>query len=256
MHKLTIFLASTLYISFALAEQPPQQNPEFMYKNKDSAAASAETVPTQSAPTQSTPSKTSPDRSPRNLSATERFAATLTALETISGEFKQSLLDKDGQLLQATEGQFKLKRPGYFYWAVSPPYEQIVVGTPDALKVYDPDLEQMTIYSQDSLAGSPAALLSGDVNKISASYVVDKIEAVGKDVYQLSQQGREGQSFETLIFTFENKGKEKHLSKMVFKDKLGQTTQIIVENINNNQNMPASQFEFDAPAGTDIIIDG
>lgn len=237
MHKtstlLAGFLATFLAVSLqaALAEQPPRQNPELAGTKKEESGQALAT-------------------------ASESFAATLAVLNTVSGDFQQRLLDKNGHLLQATEGKFKLKRPGYFYWEVSPPYEQIVVGTPDSLKVYDPDLEQMTVYSQDSLAGSPAALLSGDVDKIRASYLVNKTDASGKDVYQLSQQNTESGSFESLIFTFESKGGEKYLSKMVFKDKLGQTTEITVSNIKNNQTIPAEQFEFTAPAGTDVIIDG
>ncbi|WP_086932341.1 outer membrane lipoprotein chaperone LolA [Agarilytica rhodophyticola] len=186
--------------------------------------------------------------------ATQEFVTTLNALETMSGKFKQRISDNDDNELQVTEGEFRVKRPGYFLWKIAPPYEQVVVGTPSELKVYDPDLEQMTIYEKDSLAGSPAALISGDVKRISENY---DVEYRGENnTFTLTHKNSEQGSFASLSFSFLQKGKKKLLNSMVFVDKLGQKTEISLSKLTINRTINDDIFQFVPPKDTDIIIDG
>ncbi len=188
--------------------------------------------------------------------ATKSFSDVLLSLETMVGEFEQKIVDGDGNELQNTQGQFKVKRPGYFWWHVSPPYEQVVVGTPDSLKVYDPDLEQMTVHSQDSYTGSPAWLISGDVAKISEQYDVSKRENEKTITFVLKQKQDQESAFESLSFDFINGKKNKALHEMTFIDKLGQKTQISVSKLKLNKKLAEDKFLFEPPKGTDIIVDG
>ncbi len=189
--------------------------------------------------------------------ASAAFAEAMLAMETLSGEFKQRILDNEGAELQVTAGEFKVKRPGYFLWRIAPPYEQIVVGTPAALKVYDPDLEQLSVHRQDSLAGTPAALISGDVAAISRDYDVDQRGDGEHETFVLRPKAAAGGAFGSLTFVFrKKKSGGLWLSAMHFVDKLGQTTEIVISKLAVNQNIADRHFQFEAPEGTDIIVDG
>lgn len=187
----------------------------------------------------------------------QRFASLLSELQSMAGHFEQVVLDGEGHQVQKTQGDFKVKRPGYFWWEVAPPYEQIVVGTPEALKVYDPDLEQLTVHDENSLAGSPAMLISGDTAAIEKNYHVALQEQGDKQTFKLKHQVAQSDGFETLSITFASSAKtgESQLEVMQFSDKLGQLTQITFSNIERNPNLGVSSFELRIPDGTDVIID-
>lgn len=188
--------------------------------------------------------------------STKTFSEVLLSLETMVGKFEQKITDTDGNELQLTQGEFKVKRPGYFWWHVLPPYEQVVVGTPESLKVFDPDLEQMTVHAQASYAGSPAWLISGDVSEISQQYDVTKQDQKDITTYVLKQKKEQESSFQSLSFSFVNSKKLMQLSEMVFIDKLGQKTQISVSGLKLNKKLADDKFLFEPPQGTDIIVDG
>jgi len=198
------------------------------------------------------PSVSSADQQKASVS----FAETLLAIDTLAGDFRQRIVDGDGSELQVTEGEFKVKRPGYFLWKIAPPYEQLVVGTPQSLKVYDPDLEQMSVHKQDSLSGTPASLISGDVAAISQLYEVD--QAIEKDTstFFLRQKNTDQGSFDSLTFVFITKGEQLKLNQMIFVDKLGQKTEITISKLKTNKKITDNTFQFEPPSGTDIIIDG
>lgn len=188
--------------------------------------------------------------------ASKQFAELMLSIETLSGEFTQQILDNEGALLQETQGSFKVKRPGYFLWDIAPPYEQTVIGTPTSLKVYDPDLEQMTIHAKDSLAGSPALLISGDVEAIAAGYYVSVDTQRTAETFSLTPKNADAGAFVSLRFSFVRGGKKARLSQMIFADRLGQKTQIDVTKLKMNKGIAEAHFDFEPPTGTDIIIDG
>ena len=55
----------------------------------------------------------------------------LDPIKQLSGAFTQKITDKDAALIQQSSGEFKVKRPGFFHWRTSEPYEQVVVVTPE-----------------------------------------------------------------------------------------------------------------------------
>lgn len=190
--------------------------------------------------------------------ALQAFSQTLLAVDTMTGHFTQRIIAAGGEdeYVQTTEGKFIIKRPGYFLWHVSPPYEQLLIGTPGSLKVYDPDLEQMTVHAQDSLAGTPASLISGDVASISQNYAVEREQNKETETYLLRHKSADEGAFESLSFVFSRTSKTKLLLEMSFTDRLGQKVEIIVSKQKNNPKVSVQAFEFEPPKGTDIIIDG
>src|SRR5690606_21369700 len=98
----------------------------------------------------------------------------LEKVDTLEGQFTQTVRDKQGQVIQSGEGEVSIKRPGFFYWENKDPFAQIIVGNPQKLWVYDPDLEQVTVQKQDDTTGvyNPSRLLSGDLSGLEAAFNV------------------------------------------------------------------------------------
>jgi len=188
-------------------------------------------------------------------SPVDEFTARLAEITTLSGRFEQFLLDTDGSELQKTEGAFKMKRPGFFLWEVQPPFEQLVLGSPEQLKVYDADLEQMTVHAKSSFSASPALLLSGDVAKIADQYEVARIEGTTSSVgFRLSEKGEAGGDFDSLSFFFVSQKNASVLTAMDFVDKLGRKTAVKFSDLSLNEAIADTVFVFEPPVGTDIII--
>lgn len=187
--------------------------------------------------------------------AEDEFLQKLNAINTLSGSFTQTITDQDGNDIQeSTSGKFLIKRPGYFYWETQPPYEQLIIGNPDRLWVYDPDLEQVTVHNQSQLENSPASILSGDDKDIKEKYTVTAENVTGKKKQSITEYHLRGKadgqkSFDTLTFVFKGDA----LQSLALKDSLGQTTEIIFKNVKVNREIDSAKFDFEPPPGVDII---
>jgi len=183
--------------------------------------------------------------------AAQDLKARLDEIHSLKGRFNQLLSDKNGKPLQSTSGEFAVKRPGYFLWQSEAPYEQTVIGTPEKVWVYDPDLEQVTIRkAQNEADGNPARLLSGDLSEIRSTYEVSLQTADGASRFQLVPKDANS-PYRHVEFEF----KGSQLAGLDFKDKLGQQTQIKFEQVQPNADIPSSVFVFNPPPGTDVIVD-
>jgi outer membrane lipoprotein carrier protein len=194
----------------------------------------------------------------------QELAKLLVEYKTIQGDFKQSLKDSKGEIIQQSSGVFLVKSPGFFLWDTQAPFPQLLVSNLQDIWLYDPDLEQVTIraYSQN-VDQTPALLLSGDVDKISQTYFIKKSSSIEKDKATKNDQSADIASyfvltpkqtnnvFTQLILAFV----DKKLKVMTLEDSLGQTTRFNFENIILNQLIDNTKFEFSIPDGVDVLID-
>jgi outer membrane lipoprotein carrier protein len=174
----------------------------------------------------------------------------LQEAESLRGRFDQRLYDREGNLLQPSQGEFVLKRPGYFYWETLPPYEQVVVGNPKKLWVYDPDLEQVTVHKQsESQQTSPAQLLSGDLEALGEQYDVTR-EKSGDETRFILKSKTDDAMFARLTLAYQ----EGVLKELQFEDNMGQVTQLSFYDVELNPQVDDSLFQFDVPKGVDVIV--
>lgn len=179
------------------------------------------------------------------------FIARLESIQTLGGEFSQTITDAEGEeVAEKTTGKFTLQRPGKFYWETFPPYQQIVVGNEAGLYLYDPDLEQVTIYGREEFLNSPAAVLSGDAASITRKYSIKSDGDKKKQSYILSEKDATNKSFDTLTFVF----KKNELISLELKDQLGQLTSIVFNDVTLNEPVDKSLFVFVAPDDVDVIV--
>jgi len=177
----------------------------------------------------------------------------LETYKTIQGEFEQHLTDEKGEVIQEPSfGVFVVKSPGFFLWDTKDPFPQLLVSNLDKIWLYDPDLEQVTIrpYSRE-VDQSPALLLSGNVEKISSIYNIQKADTDKRTSRYVLTPKAANDVFVQLELAFINND----LSEMHLADSLGQTTRFILKNTRLNKPVDNSRFDFITPDGVDVLID-
>jgi len=175
--------------------------------------------------------------------------AFVTDVETFAGDFEQSLLDPNGEILEVSSGRLEIQRPGQFRWAYTDPYEQWLVA--DGLNIwsYDVDLEQVTVKpQQEALANTPALLLGGSAAALDAfEYDGSSYDAGLTWVRMRPIDTASG--FRRLELGFSGTT----LTRMVFFDNLEQTTIVTLSDVSVNHEINAAQFIFVAPDDVDVV---
>lgn len=176
----------------------------------------------------------------------------LDPVEDLSGEFTQTIVNKEGELVQKSSGTFSLKRPGYFLWKSAEPFPQTVVGSPTQLWVYDPDLEQATVRENNIHDNnSPVNILTGDVDALKTAFDVAKETAKSTTDFILTPKKLDEANYESVLVRF----KGEQLDAIHFTDKLAQTTAVQFAALKQNAKLDKQLFEFVPPPGTDVISD-
>lgn len=179
--------------------------------------------------------------------ALESLSHSLSRISSYRAEFQQQIYDQDQELLQQSEGTLMAARPGKLRWESLAPYAQLIVVDGKQVWRYEEDLQQVVVspYSDD-LGGTPALLLSGNVDSIAARYTVAKVE----DQYEL--QPRDEQSLFRKMRVTVADGK---ITGLLLEDTLGQTTRLTFTAIELNPDIPLERFEFLVPEGVDVLRD-
>jgi len=176
----------------------------------------------------------------------EKFLADTQTFEAV---FQQTLRAHDGEVIQQSEGEFYLKRPGLFRWNYQTPYEQVIVSDGEKIWIYDVDLQQVTVQKESSgLPASPMSLLE-DSSTLHKNFIVTPIDEKN-GVYRLKLVSRTGESdFGEIVVGLDDKG----LRFMQLHDQFEQVTDIVFSDINTNKKLAKEIFEFIPPEGVDVF---
>ena len=179
----------------------------------------------------------------------ERLNHFFTTVNSLEGDFKQVVYNKKGKMIQTSEGQLYLNRPGKFRWVYQTPDPQVIVADGKNIWIYDEDLEQVTIKAMSNLMGSaPIAILvhkqSPDVQFIVKAM---KTTSGGLDWFQLIPRTK-SKDFRLIELGLDKQG----LRQMNMLDQLGQKT-VIKLTTTVNKPIKASLFTFQIPQGVDVI---
>ena len=180
--------------------------------------------------------------------ALRRVERAFNALTSMRAEFRQSVTDSRGKLVESAEGTMSLARPGRFRWDYRVP-EQIIVSDGMTVWFHDVELEQVTIReAADTVEGTPAMLLTGEGDLRSEFDVSDGGTAQGITWSRLMPRRADG-DFRELRLGFA----KSELRRMTLLDRLGQTTEIEFERVERNPRLDASIFRFTPPPGVDVV---
>ena len=173
----------------------------------------------------------------------------VTNVITLQGNFEQSLIDADGEIVERTSGTLEIERPTRFRWSYADPYEQWLVA--DGLNIwsYDLDLEQVTVKPQEeALANTPALLLGGSEDALEQfDFGGTTIEALTTWVRLEPKNKDSGFSRVELGFI------DEELRRMVFFDNLEQTTLVALDKVTINEPIDSTRFEFAVPDDVDVV---
>jgi outer membrane lipoprotein carrier protein len=176
---------------------------------------------------------------------TERLAQ----LDSMTARFKQ-IVSEGGHITQKSSGRLYLKKPGKFRWEFTSPTKQLIVSDNKTLWIFDEDLEQVSIKKiGKSTEGSPTILLSGTADELLKNYTVDYNHKKKVEQFKLTPKKLDKNEYQWLTLLYQNKT----LSTLTLKDKLGQTTQVLLSNVKIHQKLNASLFNFSPPKGVDIV---
>jgi len=173
----------------------------------------------------------------------------LANTQTLEAAFQQTLRTHEGEILQQTEGEFYLDRPGKFRWNYKTPYEQIIVSDGERIWIYDVDLQQVTVQKQSSgLPATPMSLLE-DSSTLHQNFNVTPIDE-HDGVYRLKLLSKTNESdFGEIVIGLDEKG----LRFMQLHDQFEQVTDIVFSDINMNKKLSDEIFEFIPPEGVDVF---
>jgi outer membrane lipoprotein carrier protein len=180
---------------------------------------------------------------------TDPLAFFLTKLESYQADFKQTLSNEQGTVLETSTGKVYMQNPGRYRWEYEQPYVQLLITDSDTLWIYDKDLAQVTIKNvAGAIDNTPAAIISGQQN-IKEHFVVINMGVIeGFDFIELTPRDINSQ-YRSVRLGFDKNS----LIMMILNDNLGQITRIDFLNPERNKRFGGPLFTFEIPAGVDVI---
>ncbi len=183
-----------------------------------------------------------------DAAAARRLEAALSGLTSLRAEFRQSVTDARGQVIEEAAGTVSLARPGRFRWDYRVP-EQVIVSDGVTVWFHDIGLEQVTIRAAaDTLVGTPAILLSGKADLQAEFEIADGGKKDGLGWTVLKPRSDDGDFRELRVGVAAGE-----LRRMTLLDRLGQTTRLEFEQVERNPRLDESVFHFTPPPGVDVV---
>lgn len=173
----------------------------------------------------------------------------LDELDTLRADFEQTVLNSEFTVDEVSSGTLAIKRPGRFRWDYQEPEERLLIADGERMWIYEPEFEQATVQAMDqTLATSPAMLLTGE-GDLEESFRIED-EGVQGELHWVRLTPRvQDSEFEQVRIGIG----ERTVELMELRDNLGGVTRIEFDNIELNPQLPDSLFQFEPPAGTDVI---
>lgn len=191
------------------------------------------------------------------------WAGGLESLETFVKTVKSGRADftqtvtappRDGQPGRAktSTGTFEFQRPGKFKFDYKKPFAQTIVADGKTLSLFDVDLNQVTQRPQAQALGStPAALIAAapDLRALQTDFALEGApERDGLQWVKATPKSKDGQ-LQSVQIGFQGDA----LASLEILDSFGQRSVLKFSKVEVNPSLPASTFDFKAPAGADIV---
>ena len=181
-------------------------------------------------------------------SAEQRLSDALANLDNLTAEFKQTVLDDSKRIVQQSSGTLAIQRPGKFSWIYTEPYEQRIIADGEELWIYDVDLDQVTVRPMETaLATAPIMILMRD-KEIGSEFDISEV-GQRKFLYWVELKPKSQDIDYTNVYIGIEKGAVK---AMELRDKFGQSTQIVFDNLRVNVVHKPATFKFVPPEGVDV----
>jgi len=183
--------------------------------------------------------------------ALARLDSLLANINSLTADVVQLIVESDGGILEESNIKMLLKKPNGFYWETITPYQELIVTNGIKLWNYQPDLEQVVIEDWDvSKSELAAQLLSGKTENLDSQYIIEELSDTNNDSQEFVLIPVDADSIYTQIsinfITSE-------LDLIYLNSRNGQQTVWRFDAIERNQILEDSLFDFQPPAGIEII---
>ncbi|MEE3299854.1 MAG: outer membrane lipoprotein chaperone LolA [Pseudomonadota bacterium] len=183
--------------------------------------------------------------------ALTRLNSLLANINSLTADVVQLIVESDGGILEESNIKMLLKKPNGFYWETITPYQELIVTNGIKLWNYQPDLEQVVIEDWDvSKSELAAQLLSGKTENLDSQYIIEELSDTNNDSQEFVLTPVDADSIYTQIsinfITSE-------LDLIYLNSRNGQQTVWRFDAIERNQILEDSLFDFQPPAGIEII---
>lgn len=173
----------------------------------------------------------------------DRFA---DGLESLSGAFRQTILDQDGFLLEESHGTLSFLAPDRFRWDYEEPFPQQLIADGARLWHFDEALEQVTVRDQPAAAESPLLVLT-QPDLLDRFYRTEP----GSQADELHFSPLEGEGdFESAVLRFRH---DLPVALELVDRLVGQVTLIELFDVQRNPGLTAELFRFEVPPGVDVL---
>lgn len=175
----------------------------------------------------------------------------LQSIHTLSADVTQLIIESDGGILEESEIHMFLKKPDGFYWETVSPFPELIVTNGKKLWNYQPDLEQVVIEDWDTSRSELAAqLLNGHTENLVRDYVISQTAAPDTEQQDFALKPRAADSvYEEITISFLNTA----LDMIYLNSKNGQRTVWRFTNLQRNEPLDDTLFEFVPPNGIEVI---
>ena len=186
---------------------------------------------------------------PVSANSDSELSNILDEMNSLTGNFKQKVSDKNGSILQEVSGQFFFKKPNLFKWDYLEPSKSQLISDGELLYLYDPDLKQVVISQLKKLGGvSPAMLLvNRDIESLFDISIIQ--DRKGINWFKALPKEPEKANFKEVFISFV----QEKLKGMRIIDGFDNTTEIEFIEVNRNKNINEAIFLFNTPEDIDII---
>lgn len=180
-----------------------------------------------------------------------RMQKLVDSIKTMEADFVQTAQGQ-GQDGQESRGHFSAMRPGRFRWDYRIPAEQLIVSDGQVVWYYEPDLKQATRANADRIRETPAGFFSsgGPIEETFTWETVADSRWPGPTLRLRPK--KEGSVREIQVAMDPQRDRILGLEVV---DNLGTRSHIVFDNMIQNKPIPMERFNFDPPAGVDVVED-
>ena len=178
----------------------------------------------------------------------QRLKQALRNMDNLTAEFKQTLRDEDKKIVAQSRGTLALQRPGKFSWVYTDPFEQQIIADGSELWIYDVELDQVTVKPMDEgLSSAPIMILMKQAD-VTEQFKVNEV-GQRKYLYWIELEPHAGDLEYTHIYLGIE---DDSVRAMELRDRFGQSTQIVFENLRVGVVHNPAIFKFIPPPGVDV----
>jgi outer membrane lipoprotein carrier protein len=176
--------------------------------------------------------------------AAEQLKQKLLNLRSFEASFVQKVTDVNHEVLQQAQGIIALKQPNKLFWKLDEPNESILIADGQTLWHIDPFVEQVVaLEQQQSIENNPLILLT---NAQSDAWKNFNVTQQG-NTFSINTTQTDA-SIVKLVLRFE----QEKLLELNMQDGQEQLSQLVFDEIKQNQPIDDARFVFELPEGYDL----